>query len=191
MTLSQCFNVRHLILVAALTTGLSFANHANAQIHAVLIDYLNTRTVTPLGTLGGDWSQPSDINNAGQVVGDSTTAEGESHAFITGPDGMGMRDLGTLGGLYSFASDINNAGQVAGNGDTAEGYPHAFITGPDGMGMMDLNSLVDPDGVILTDARGINNNGQVIAIGIVPEPETYGLMLAGLSLIGLLAQRKK
>ena len=30
----------------------------------------------------------------------SDTAEGAHHAFITGPDGMGMRDLGTLGGDY-------------------------------------------------------------------------------------------
>ena len=57
---------------------------------------------------------------------------------------------------------------------------------------MDLNSLVDlPDGVILTHAIDINNNGQVIATGIVPEPETYALMLAGLVLVGFIARRKK
>jgi len=37
----------------------------------------------------------------GQVIGDSGTASGQYHAFITGPDGLGMTDLGTLGGDYS------------------------------------------------------------------------------------------
>ena len=38
------------------------------------------------------------INDAGQVVGSSITAAGAQHAFITGPNGVGMTDLGTLGG---------------------------------------------------------------------------------------------
>ena len=58
--------------------------------------------------------------------------------------------------------------------------------------MMDLNSLVDvPAGVILTQATGINNSGQVIAIGTIPEPEIYALFLAGLALVGFIARRKK
>ena len=74
----------------------------------------------------------------------------------------------------------------------AGGAQHAFITGPDGAGMMDLNSLVDvPAGVILEQAFGINNSGQVIAIANVPEPEIYALFLAGLALVGFIAWRKK
>ena len=57
--------------------------------------------------------------------------------------------------------------------------------------MTDLNSLVHlSEGVVLTTAMGINNKGQVIVLAI-PEPETYALMLAGLGLIGFVAQRQK
>ena len=153
-----------------------------------------------LGTLGGRYSQAEAINDAGQVVGMSLPDYGDWHAFITGPDGTGMRNLGTLspgswGGGHSEAHDINNMGQVVGSSVASvvnfKEQWHAFITGPDGAGMTDLNSLIElPEGVILTDARGINDNGQVIAIG-VPEPETYALMLAGLGLIGFMARRKK
>ena len=107
-----------------------------------------------------------------------------------------VTEIGTLGGSRTVASAINDAGQVAGYSATSNRVgvledQHAFITGPDGMGMRDLNSLVDlPPGWILTNAIGINNNGQVIAAGIVPEPEAYALMLAGLGLLGFMVRRK-
>ena len=148
-----------------------------------------------LGSLGGGYSEANGINESGQVAGWSWTAENLSHAFITGADGMGMRDLGTLGGDSSYAYGINDAGQVVGQSYTAQGDGfQAFITGPDGEGMVNLNSLLDlPEGIILTKAIDINNQGQVLAYAVtsVPEPETYVLMLIGLSVIGFMARGKK
>ncbi|MBN9127787.1 MAG: PEP-CTERM sorting domain-containing protein [Nitrosospira sp.] len=235
------FNLRWFLLAAAFLAGLGglgFGSHASAQYvdQAYLID-LNSRTATKLGAFSGYSGHASGINDAGQVVGSSTTATGQSHAFITGPNGAGMRDLGTLGGDSSYAVAINASGQVAGVSATSTGT-HAFITGPDGVGMrdlgtlagtdwsgseahaineagqvagesdghafitgsngagmIDLNLLADlPKGVILVNPIAINNAGQVIAYGyitVVPEPESYALLLAGLALLAALVHRKK
>ena len=94
----------------------------------------NRLGVNALGTLpGASSSEAYAINDAGQVVGVSYT-EGDHrfHAFITGPDGVGMRDLGTLtfGRDNSWAHGINDEGQVVGWSDTSGGARHAFITRP-------------------------------------------------------------
>jgi len=141
-----------------------------------------------LGTLGGALRYAYSINDSGQVVGLSrlTAAGGVGetyHAFITGPNGAGMRGLGALGGDYSSASGINEAGVVGVYslfGSNPDALRHAFITGPDGVGMTDLNLLVKvPDDFLLINAVDINNQGQVIAIGVIPEPESYIMLLAG------------
>ena len=150
-----------------------------------------------IGNFGGSgwFIYTSGINDAGQVIGHSGTATGETHAFITGPDGFDIRDLGTLGGNYSSASDINEAGQVVGSYSKAGDFTsHAFITAPDGRDMdRDLTSLFDlPDKVVLTGASYINDTGQVLAVAqVIPEPEIYIMILAGLGLIRLVGRQRR
>jgi probable HAF family extracellular repeat protein len=172
--------------------GLSTTTAEEIDYHA-FITGADGEGMRDLGTLGGTGSIAEGINDAGQVVGISGTDKGQTHAFITGPDGTGMRDLGTLGGIDSYASGINDDGQVVGYSSTPSGANHAFITGPVGNDLVDLNSLVDlPDGVILTMAADINNAGQVVAVAqVIPEPETYAMLLAGLGVIGFMVRRKK
>jgi probable HAF family extracellular repeat protein len=135
-------SIQKLVLAAALGAALGpgFSSSVFAEdttSRSYIVD-LNSKTVT---TLGGFNSLATAINAAGQVAGNSETASGAIHAFITGPNGVGFTDIGTLGGPYIIPYGINDTGQVAGYFDTASGKTNAFITGPNGAGMTELGTL--------------------------------------------------
>jgi probable HAF family extracellular repeat protein len=65
-----------------------------------------------LGTLGGESLSATDINDRGQVVGSSTTATGERHAFRW--EAGRITDLAPVPGSTSYASKINEQGEAAG-----------------------------------------------------------------------------
>ncbi|PTR16111.1 putative secreted protein with PEP-CTERM sorting signal [Nitrosospira sp. Nsp2] len=115
-------------------------------------------------------------------------ASGEEHAFVTGPNGVGMRDIG-----IGLPFGVNDIGQVVGYFyDAVAGEYHAFVTGPDGTGMTDLNMLArPPDGTILANAYDINNSGQIAVTGTIPEPATYAMMLAGLGIVSFMGRRTR
>jgi len=151
--------------------------------------------MTDLGTLGGNRSSASDINDQGQVVGQSRNADGNTFPFLWNPDTPGgtqgtMVNLGTIGLVAASqdnqATGINESGQVVGRFlfETPENGLHhrAFVITPqdvDGDGDLDWYADADADGKndLMVDlgtldtkfptgeARAINDSGLVVGEG--------------------------
>ncbi|MCA9945973.1 MAG: hypothetical protein KC449_20965 [Anaerolineales bacterium] len=114
-----------------------------------------------LGTLGGNYSHATAINNSGQVAGYAHIETQPPpfthifHAFLW-EDGT-MIDLGTFG-YHSIASAINESGQIVGRSSyNPSSVPtHAFLW-ENGV-MTDLGTL----GGFTSSASDINNRGQIV-----------------------------
>jgi probable HAF family extracellular repeat protein len=143
-------------------TGYSYLPD-NVTAHAFL--YTNG-AMADIGSLGGAPSVGYAINNRGQVTGYSYLPDNiTEHAFLY--SNGAMTDLGTLGGTASYGWGMNDVGHVVGGADTpGDTSLHAFIY-RNGK-LADLNTLVaDSTAALytLTEARGINRRGQIVATG--------------------------
>jgi probable HAF family extracellular repeat protein len=117
--------------------------------------------MTDLGTLGGDTSNATDVNESGQIVGSATLPNAETHAFIITPWlGPQMIDLGTvLGGTFSEARAISNRGQVVGTAlpEPGTGFSRAFLWD---QGV--ITALPDLPGFNSSWANDVNDTGVVV-----------------------------
>ena len=164
----------------------------------------NDNGATDLGTLGGQYSFASAINDAGQVAGWAELAYPSVYHAALWSNALAT-DLGTLGGLYSGANAINNAGQVVGWADTAGNVQHAALWND--TTVVDLNRFLDVStvnaGWVLVAANDINDKGWIVGDAInnrthqfhgfvltpIPEPEAYVMFIAGLGLIASVVLR--
>jgi len=112
-----------------------------------------------LGSLGGTFGLAGDMNNGGQVIGDSNLpGDVTQHGFIW--DRGRLKDIGTLGGTWSSANALNEAGHVVGQATIATGDYHAYIW-ERGV-MTDLGALPGFDDTTCIGAFGINSHDQVV-----------------------------
>jgi probable HAF family extracellular repeat protein len=114
--------------------------------------------ITELGTLGGIWSGPAQMDNQSRVVGGSTIQSGAWHAFRW--NDSQMEDLGVPGDyLVSSATGFNNSGQIVGyaNGQYQSQYAYLW---EDNVWTY-LGTLPGP-GLDYSVASGINNSSQII-----------------------------
>jgi probable HAF family extracellular repeat protein len=114
-------------------------------------------TMRDLGTLGGTLGFSKDLNNRGQVVGDSSLAgDLASHPFLW--DRGALTDLGTFGGSSGFPESINEAGHVVGQATFPGDQIYHAALWRDGV-MTDLGTV---DGDPVSGAFHINSRDQVV-----------------------------
>ncbi|TCB88645.1 hypothetical protein E0H26_28410 [Micromonospora zingiberis] len=114
-----------------------------------------------LGTLGGSWSYPNDLNNAGQVVGHSQATDGRGHAFRW-QRGV-LTDLGKPGET-STANAVNERGVVVG---TSENRAVMWRNGS-------MSILVEATEAGPAMAYGVNDRDEVIGVRYLPTSYMYG-----------------
>jgi probable HAF family extracellular repeat protein len=112
-------------------------------------------TFQHLGTLGGGDSRAFAINEAGQVIGRSTTATGATHAFLW-QNGT-MRDLGTLDAEFSDATGIDGSGRVVGSTENFTGMGTRAFLWENGQ----MRRLAGLD-TVPSAATGIDNQGRIV-----------------------------
>jgi probable HAF family extracellular repeat protein len=84
---------------------------------------------TTLALLGGRQGEAWDVDDLGNAVGWSESANGRRRACLWAP-GRPPQDLGTLGGAQSQAVAVNAAGQIVGWAEDTTGSQHAFVWTP-------------------------------------------------------------
>ncbi len=118
--------------------------------------------MTDLGSLGGDSSSALHINDAGDIVGASSTISGGYYHGFLHRNGT-MMDIGTLGRV-TYARGINSAGTIVGESQlNAPYYPtHAFAYKAGAI--TDLGTL----GGLYSSATAINSAGVIVGHAETP-----------------------
>lgn len=160
--------VRLIVMLVAL------AGAAGAA-HAQTAPYSFTKIMFPAAVS----TEPSGINNSGQIVGTYKDAAGVHHGFLF--DGSNYVDLGFPGASYNWVFGISRSGQIVGSfSHNPFGPFHAFVSDNGDHVQFDF-----PGGE--TDARAMNSLGQIVGIyntgigttdyGFIKEGDSYTQLL--------------
>jgi probable HAF family extracellular repeat protein len=119
-----------------------------------------------LGTLGGDYGFANSVSERGFVVGGAQAPDQSFHGFLW-QDGK-MHDLPPVGGAaWAFANSVNDHGQVAGLTTNAKGNERFAVLWSGGHGY-NLNTLIAPSKMHLVSAEYINDRGEIVGHGVLP-----------------------
>jgi len=168
-----------------------------APTHAFI---LKNNTYINLGTLNNSTLSLSSfawrISEDNHVVGYSQIPSGNAlipiHPFVwfdannnNTSDAGEMQDLGTLSGTNAYGYDINATGYVVGTSEVTGGATHGYVWHDDNSNgvsdpgeMKDLNTqFSDANWTTLTEARSINDSGQIVGWGTKSNGETHAFLL--------------
>jgi probable HAF family extracellular repeat protein len=133
-------------------------------------------TMTDLGTLGGG----QRVRELGQrpgsnVAGDAQTSGGAFHAFWWHHGTMtGLPPTG--GAPWSFAQGVNDSGLVVGGDSDTKGQELAAVAWAGGRSY-DLNTLIAPSRLHLVIAEYVDNRGDIVGHGVLPNGDQRVFLL--------------
>jgi probable HAF family extracellular repeat protein len=117
---------------------------------------------TDIGTLGGNFSEGTGINEHDEVVGGSNvTNNGPNHVFVYSHGSF--HDVGMFENLSSVGTGINDKGEIIGTATPPSGNPIGFVH-RDGS----FARLRGLDGGTSSLPRGINLGGDVVGTSSLP-----------------------
>jgi probable HAF family extracellular repeat protein len=144
----------------------------NAAAHAY--DWKHGQGMRDLEALGGNFSEATWVNEAGEIVGGSTTNDGLFHA-VRWRRGH-IEDLGTVAGLpCSVAVQVNARGEIAGQSFDCADFSNgrATLWKPNGSGI-DLNVFLPPGSdLTLYETHFVNDRGEIVVVGILPNGDQH------------------
>jgi probable HAF family extracellular repeat protein len=154
----------------ACTTGDSLTSGC----HAFLWD---RGILKDLGTLGGNFSIPNWINDAGEIAGVASNQNEQAVFAFVWNKGV-MTNLGTLeGDCFSQAFAINAEDQVVGQSISCDGSTARAVLWEAGQ-IIDLNVFVPPgSGLQLSDPKIINEAGKIVLEGLLSNGDQHSVVL--------------
>jgi probable HAF family extracellular repeat protein len=127
----------------------------------------NGKKMIDLGSFGGGFGETHWINHRGDVAGDSFTTSATFDGFLW-RNGR-LIDLPPLPGtVNAFPQSVNDRDQVVGETDDANYNPIIAALWV-GDRTYDLNTLIAPSSLHLVSAGYINNRGDIVGWGLLPD----------------------
>jgi len=131
--------------------------------------------MTDLGTLGGPYGFADWVSEHGDVAGAAQTASQAFHAFLWRHGTMtNLRPTG--GAPWAFAEGVNDSGQVVGHDSDTQGQELAAVLWAGGHGY-DLNTLIAPSRLHLVTAYYIDDHGDIVGRGTLPNGDQRAFLL--------------
>lgn len=182
--------------IVGLSIGSNFELHGFTYIGGTYTPFNHTLAGGP-----NEFTDPTAINNAGQIAGQYVIANGLPGQPFLYSNGTFTNLPNPTGALGFQPNGINDAGQMIGL-SIGSNELHGF-TYIDGIYTPFNHPLSGPNQ--FTDPIAINNLGQIVGMYIdadgdihtflatpsVPEPTTWAMMILGFTGIGFIAYRRK
>ena len=141
-----------------------YSYSANVREEVPSAWFYDGSTSRNIGRLGNDYAVTTGLNNAGQVVGQSRNAAGQTRSFIWSKR-RPITDLGTLPGTTDALEPvINNNGVVTGYMIALGGVNRSYRWSAAG-GLTDLGELAPNPSFSATYARALNDAGTIVGNG--------------------------